>query len=303
MSDLAVISQPGALDQFADPGAFVISSCERAKEWLTNCIAHGEIETIVEIKSQAEAVRVYTTAKQLGRDSELAAAEIVRRAERGIGLCIRKGQDEGVFRRAGQTGPQPPYERKGVLVAGSDRGAVPDGNPGSPKSFFSGGKDMNETYQITDVPDEVFEAALTEAKAEGNLSRANLVRAVVRKKAGDADATNRVEEARTLAETGHSSAQIATALGYGSIEGVRKFLARHGIEVPADAVMTRSKKRLDSNRIVNATVEAVIGIGTMHDAITWADLDRSQCDYWVSSLNEAIRSLTTLRNNLKELTQ
>lgn len=104
MSDLAVIAQPGALDQYADAGEFVVLSCERAKEWLTGCIAHGEIEQIVELKSQAEAIRAYTTTKQLGRDAELAAAEIVRRAERGIGLCIRKGQEAGTIAKRGDIG-------------------------------------------------------------------------------------------------------------------------------------------------------------------------------------------------------
>lgn len=42
MSDLAVIAQPGALDQYADAGEFVVLSCERAKEWLTGCLNAGK---------------------------------------------------------------------------------------------------------------------------------------------------------------------------------------------------------------------------------------------------------------------
>ena len=37
--------------------------------------------------------------KQLGKDAELSAAEIVRRAERCIGLAIRGGQEEGTIGR------------------------------------------------------------------------------------------------------------------------------------------------------------------------------------------------------------
>ena len=59
--------------------------------------AHGDIDQIAELKSQAEAIRVYTMSKQLGKDAELSATEIVRRAERGIGLAIRRGQEDGLI--------------------------------------------------------------------------------------------------------------------------------------------------------------------------------------------------------------
>lgn len=299
MTDLAVIAQPGALDQYADPGAFVIASCERAKEWLTMCVAHGEIDAIVELKSQAEAVRVYTTAKQLGRDAELAAAEIVRRAERGIGLSIRKGQDTGTIASPHMNLR---YAATSADVQDVNIRSVPEVTGGMERST------LTEVYAVTDdVSDEQFDEAVEEAKAEGNLSRANVIRAVARKKIvrhgnGNDVTAERVAQARQLAQEGNTTAQIAEVLRY-SVKGCQEFLRRYGITVPADAVMPRSKKRLDSNRIVNGTVEAVVGIGALHDQIVWGDLDTDQCSYWVSSLNEAIRSLTTLRNNLKELTQ
>jgi hypothetical protein len=82
-ADLVLAVDPGVVERAADPAAFVVAACERAKAWLEEALEHGEIEQIAEIKSQAEAVRVYTAQKQLGRDAQLAAAEIVRRAERG----------------------------------------------------------------------------------------------------------------------------------------------------------------------------------------------------------------------------
>ena len=89
------------MERSADPAGFVVQACERAKAWLEEALEHGEIEQIAEIKSQAEAVRVYTAQKQLGKDAQLAAAEIVRRAERGIGLAIRRGQQQRPDRQAG----------------------------------------------------------------------------------------------------------------------------------------------------------------------------------------------------------
>src|SRR5215471_2176629 len=95
VADLALAADPDVVERSADPAAFVVQA------WLTEALEHGEIEQIAEVKSQAEAVRVYTAQKQLGKDAQLAAAEIVRRAERGIGLAIRRGQHNGEIRRRG----------------------------------------------------------------------------------------------------------------------------------------------------------------------------------------------------------
>jgi hypothetical protein len=171
-ADLAVLAQdPSALDRAADPGQFVVLACERAKQWLTEALAHGEITQIVEIKSQAEAIRVYTAQKQIGKDAELAAAEVVRRAERGIGVAIRRGQEAGQIRARGE------HER--VVNQHGECGPVHDKDRTSPADFFSNKVEMTETYSVTDgVTDEQFDSALTEAKAEGNLSRRNVVRKV-----------------------------------------------------------------------------------------------------------------------------
>jgi hypothetical protein len=111
-AELALATDPQMAERSADPAGFVVAACERAKAWLDEALEHGGIEQIVEVKSQAEAVRVYTAQKQLGKDAQLAAAEIVRRAERGIGLAIRRGQERGEIRRRGQGGGQPPGARR-----------------------------------------------------------------------------------------------------------------------------------------------------------------------------------------------
>jgi hypothetical protein len=152
----------------ADPAQYVIQGCERAKVWLAHVLEHGDIEQIVELKSQAEAIRVYTMSKQLGRDAELSAAEIVRRAERGIGLAIRKGQASGQIRSGQDT-----------RFVGPGRHGDFDRSPISPKTYLPGTTEAVATYAMTDnVSDEQFETALGKAKADGNLSRANVVRTV-----------------------------------------------------------------------------------------------------------------------------
>ena len=57
-SSLAMLD-PSEIDLAADPAAFVVLCCERAKSWLAEATAHGDIEQIVALKSQPEAILVY----------------------------------------------------------------------------------------------------------------------------------------------------------------------------------------------------------------------------------------------------
>lgn len=154
------------LDRLADPAEFVIATVGRAKAWLASALEHGDIEQIVELKSQAEAMRVYSMSKQLGRDAELSAAEIVRRAERGLAILVRRGQGKGEINKVGTP----------IRSVGSNSGAA------SPDDYFSAPRERTESYAMADgVADEEFETAIAEAKEEGNLSRSNVVRKVSKK--------------------------------------------------------------------------------------------------------------------------
>ena len=146
------------------------------------------------------------------------------------------------------------------------------------------------TQQIAD------DLGLTQAAVSGIAFRAGIAVGQNSRQA----VAERVETARRMAAEGHTSDQIGAAIG---VDSMTMFKKRHGIEVPADAVVGK-RRNLDSNRIVGATVAAVTGIDSLFDAIDYTALDRTELDHWISSLSDAIRSLTTLRNNLrKELTQ
>lgn len=179
-TDLVPVLDETAIDVARDPAEYMIAACERAKVWLVSVLEHGDIEQIVELKSRAEAIRVYTMQKNLGHDAELAAGEIVRRAERGLGMAIRRGQQEGTIRTARETGPMQRNSAGDFVGAGTDQGPAPKL---SPKEFFANGnQEYQDAYKMTDgVSDEQFDAAIEEAKAEGNLSRANVVRKVTGK--------------------------------------------------------------------------------------------------------------------------
>src|SRR6185369_15788693 len=128
---------------------YVVQACERAKVWLAHALEHGGIEQIAELKCQAEAIRVYTMSKQLGLDAQLSAAEVVRRAELGIGLAVRKGQTAGEIRKAGDAPPPPsrPYVRtrngQEQVVKPPHVAPVLDKDARSPREFFSGSQDMS----------------------------------------------------------------------------------------------------------------------------------------------------------------
>jgi hypothetical protein len=174
VTDLAIPEDYAAeIERAADPAAYVIQACERAKVWLAQVLDHGDIDAIVELKSQAEAIRVYTMSKQLGQDAAIAAGEIVRRAERGIGLAIRKGQEAGEIAKRGEN----PY--RGNQYHHPGEAAEERSSKKLPSDFLSKDELAKAAYPMTDnVTPEQFESAISAAKAEGNMTRTNVVRKI-----------------------------------------------------------------------------------------------------------------------------
>lgn len=121
--------------------------------------------------------------------------------------------------------------------------------------------------------------------------------------AGSVDKTRagvaaRVEQTRDLAASGHTSQQIATALGV-SYEAVRDTCRRHDIEVHADRVVGKTR-RLDANRVIEQTVRAAEPSTELLAAINYGDLDRNALGEWINSLSESIRALRRLKTTLEK---
>ena len=299
-ASLALAVDPAAMERVADPGGFVVRVCEQARALLEEALEQGQIEQIAEVKSQAEAIRVYTLQRQLGRDAQLAAAEIVRRAERGIGVAIRRGQAAGQIRRRGDHG--------GARMAGNGVGKTIS-KPGpsdfaSPVELRGNGAGI---YHLTDgVSDEDFEEAVAAAKAEQDLSRANIVRKIRQRRslaspgpggqvpAADSASVAAGQPSRDLiaryAASGMTSRQIAGRLGVDARQ-VRGIAREHGIAVPADVVVGRTR-RPDANRIVRHTTHALEGLAMSVALADPADLDPTQAAEWAASQARSIRVLT-----------
>src|SRR5690606_25363696 len=128
----------------------------------------------------AATLRTATVQKQLGKDAELAATELVRRAERAIGQGIRAGQEAGEIADRGYKGkPSSPYTRIRNGAEEHIQPQVPDTitTLPSPRDFLGHAQERVDVYAMTDdVSEEEFEQAISDAKDEGNLSRANVVR-------------------------------------------------------------------------------------------------------------------------------
>lgn len=117
------------------------------------------------------------------------------------------------------------------------------------------------------------------------------------------NAAERYAKMRDLAESGHSAAQIADLLGYASADSVRQTAREQGITIPADRVMGRSPKSIDSNRIVRETVQTVADLGTGLKLVDYDELDPEEVGDWTASLSESIRMLNRLNKRLKEVAQ
>lgn len=173
MSDLATIDATAALESASDPGEFVVVALERGKTWLTEALQHGDLAALCEMKGWAATLRTATMQKQLGKDAELAATELVRRAERCIALGVRAGQEAGDIRRRGDDCRVDLH---------------PNDTKVSPAVWLGGtGRSADQIRSLGGVADPEFEQAIEAAKGEGNLSRANVVRHVQGTKPKPAD--------------------------------------------------------------------------------------------------------------------
>jgi hypothetical protein len=297
-----VLAGPGAVERAVDPAALVVAACERAGVLLREALAAGEIERIAEVRSQAEAVRVYTRQKQLGREAELAAAEIVRRAERGIGVAIRRAQQQGRIARRGDRG-----SRGAPGMRGGNPGDTRGDHLGSAAPFFKHPSERAGAYAMADgATDGEFEDALAAAKAEGNMSRANVVRKIGQRGRRSASAGEPAagggdywELIARHAARGMSSPQIAARLRIGD-QRVRQIARQHSIEIRADLVTGRARRH-DSDRIVRQTAHALEGLAMCVQLADPAGLDAGQADEWAASLSRSLRVLARFVRQLKEV--
>lgn len=164
MSSTALVPIEDAQDLTHDPVQYMAVVLNRAKEWLSEA---QHIEEVRESRAVAVSYESYLREKELAFDAQLSATEIVRRCERRIGELVRAGQVEGTVLKRGQT--------RAKLDVGPDRHLGPAEAMGIERKNFNA---VTDHYAMADAGGERFEQAIADAKAEGNLSRANVVRKI-----------------------------------------------------------------------------------------------------------------------------
>lgn len=109
----------------------------------------------------------------------------------------------------------------------------------------------------------------------------------------------RRQRMREMAASGHTSIQIASAVGL-SDRGCREALRAEGIQVLADRV-TSGTRRHDANRIVERIVMDAENLTEGVNLIAFADLDRSRLADWLGSLAQSRDKLGAfIRRLMKE---
>lgn len=268
-------------------GQLITQALVESKSWLAVATKGTDPTPIAEFKAWAATVAEMTKQKGLAEDIQLDALEMVRRAERGIGVAIRNGQEAGTFRT------QTDNLRKDSAFSPREKAC--------PSDFFPGGGTQAETYAMTDgVSDSQFEEALDAAREEKNLGRRN----VVRKIRSILPLTQRLDEIAELAKNGASSRQIAKQLGGTERTGtrIRRLAKDNGIDIPADRVVGKTA-RIDPERVIRETLWTLEGVRQGLDLIRPEDFDgfsSEQVGEWLSSLKESLRCLRRFEKELNQ---
>lgn len=271
--------------------ASILTLLERAATWLSEAVHRGEPGEVAMVKAQLATAAEATKQLNLSKEIQLDAQEMVRRAEYALGKAIRRGQAEGTIARRGDVGGDlndPRSSRGDDLV--------------KPGDLVPHTQERHDLYVMADAEPETFDAALTEAKDEGNPSRANVVRKVGRQAA--AVPTTRDQRAALIAQLaaqGYSSRQMPARVGV-TEESVRQIARDYDIDIPADRVIARTR-RINSNQIVENTATALEGLvmGGI-DLIDYDAVDPAVASQWADSLSDSLKKLARFVKQIKETT-
>lgn len=272
----------------------VVAVLTNARQWLASAV---EMTGPAEVAfNKAIIVTAETYAKELGLSKEIQmdATEMVRRAEYALGKAIRKGQEEGTVATRGTIGGS------GSRGSSGTRSSYNPDLVSRPTDFASADELHGNgagIYQLAEADPEQFEEAIAEAKAEGNLSRANTVRKI-RGQQSFETRDDRAREVARLAALGYSSRQIAPQIGLGQ-EALAAIVRDYGITVKADRHIAGTHAA-DTNRIIEKAVSALEGIALGLDLIDPSAIDPERAQNWANSLTQSIAALSKARRQIKE---
>lgn len=296
-AELVPVTSPDEIAALPDEqrGQLITRALVESKSWLAVATKGTDPAPIAHFKAWAATVAVMTRQKCLAEEIQLDALEMVRRAERGIGLAVRNGQEAGHLAKPGQwtNNPQRAGETSSSLGSPIEAAGV---------KYRS---ELSHLYRLSDdVSDENFEEVLAEAREEKNLSHAN----VARKAQNVADPrtklplAERLVQIAELAEGKLSSAQIAHEIGVSEAQ-VRRLARANNIPIPVDDMLRGSQNlTIDAVGVLRSTIEELAASMTVTaNLIGTYDFDRLDpvdARDWAESLDKSMRYLRTLRKEL-----
>jgi hypothetical protein len=176
-ADVAVIESDVTALEGLDPASREIAITQllgQAKQFMDVAMKQPDAPRIMsDFKAQIITIAEYAKQKRMSEELQIDSTVMVRRAERGLGVAIREGQERGEIKR------------KGMRAAQTADSTLSE--PPSPSDYLTNaemfgdqrGNGGNGIYAMTDnVTDDQFEHALTEAVDDRNVSRANVVRKI-----------------------------------------------------------------------------------------------------------------------------
>lgn len=180
---------------------------------------------------------------------------------------------------------------KNVLRAGRD-GVDTDGSP-LPEPVAVAAREALAEMDASGKVSRAFKK-LADAKAEQNPEASPAPSGKTREAVAQ-----KVERARQLAATGHTSRQIAADLGLG-FPRVREMCTQHSIEVPADSIVGKSR-RIDAERVVEQTVSTLAALVQGLDLIEGqiGPLNAEKRQEWLQSLAPALTAINRLKKELE----
>lgn len=265
---------------------------DKAKSYLEVAMRQADApRAIADFKAEIIAVAQYAKQKKVSEEIQIDAMSMVRRAERSLGVAIREGQEAGVVHTPSSAASEREAKKHGIET--QPRASSSD--------YLETSTEMRDTYAMTDnVTDEEFDAALETAKAEGKLTRANVVRKIKEAKGEEApdpsgpgstlpeEVRERVEE---LASQGVSSRNIGAELGIDKSTVTRMLNGR-----------TKPVKGNNTQKIMERLTESLWGMRQSLQTITAVDsgLNPDQVAAWTKELRSTSAELNRIKNLLKE---
>lgn len=281
-----------------DNALSVTSYLSQARDWLATCVEMTGPEQIAAAKAEIATAAEATKQLRLSKEIQLDAQEMVRRAEYALGKAIRKGQAEGTVRTRGQHGSA--YDRWNGVHRETKNSTKPSPTDYAPPHELNGKTGQEGIYAMSDdvTPDD-FDDAIDEAKAEGNLSRANVVRKIKDIKDGGPETRKqRADKIAELAAQGLTSRQMADQVGVSEIS-VRQIARDNGVDIPADRV-TAKRHRLNAAHVLDNVTDAIEAAAYSLRQIDLSELGPEESRTAVDSLTSSMKSLAKEVKKIKE---